>query len=82
MSYNKKWADLKTLTPEQTQRGNFPRDFWNYHTNSITGFPIERTRGEIEAERKYAERKYRKPSQFPDARCNGTSVPKFAKNGF
>ena len=82
MSYNKKWADLKTLTPEQTQRGNFPRDFWNYHTNSITGFPIERTRGEIEAERKYAERKYRKASQFPDARCNGTSVPKFAKNGF
>jgi len=82
MSYNKKWADLKTLTPEQTQRGNYPKDFWNYHTNAITGFPIERTRGEIEAERKYAERKYRKPSQFPDARCNGTSVPKFAKNGF
>ena len=53
MSYNKKWADLKTLTPEQTQRGNFPRDFWNYHTNAVTGFPIERTRGEIEAERKY-----------------------------
>jgi len=82
MSYNKKWADLKTLTPEQTQRGNFPRDFWNYHTNAITGFPIERTRGEIEAERKYNERKYRKASQFPDARCNGSRVPKFAKDGF
>jgi len=82
MSYNKKWADLKTLTPEQTQRDNFPRDFWNYHTNAITGFPIERTRGEIEAERKYNERKYRKASQFPDARCNGSRVPKFAKDGF
>ena len=27
MANYKKWAALKTLTPEQTQRGNFPRDF-------------------------------------------------------
>ena len=35
MANYKKWAELKEMTPEQSQRGNYPRDFWNYNTNRI-----------------------------------------------
>ena len=82
MANYKKWAVLKEMTPEQSQRGNYPRDFWNYNTNPITGFSISKTRGERDAETRYAEGKYKRPSQMPDAYCNGSRIPKFAKNGF
>ena len=82
MANYKKWAVLKEMTPEQSKRGNYPRDFWNYNTNPITGFSISKTRGERDAETRYAEGKYKRPSQMPDAYCNGSRIPKFAKNGF
>jgi hypothetical protein len=71
MSYNKKWADLKTLTPEQTQRGNFPRDFWNYHANAVTGFAITENRSDREMQRKYWEKKYHMGSGLSDSKLNG-----------
>lgn len=72
MSYNKKWADLKELTPEQTQRGNFPRDFWNYNANPIAGFSTGEDRSDRDALRKYTDRKYHMQSGLSDVKLNGS----------
>lgn len=71
MANSKKWATLKDLEPEQSQRGNFPRDFWNYNANPITGFPTGENRSDRDAQRKYSDRKYHMRSGLSDVKLNG-----------